>query len=152
MKVLLQRVRQASVSIGGEKVAQIGRGLVAFVGIARGDIEEDAQYLVGKTVNLRLFPDKEGRLNLSALEINGEVLVVSQFTLLADTRKGRRPSFSQAALPSEAEELFQRFVELTKATGLKVETGRFQQHMLVEIQNEGPVTILLDSKDKPLKN
>jgi D-aminoacyl-tRNA deacylase len=152
MKVLLQRVTQASVSIGEKRVAQIGHGLVAFVGIAKGDTEEDAQYLVGKMVNLRLFSDKEGRLNLSALDINGEFLVVSQFTLLADTRKGRRPSFDQAALPSEAEGLFRRFVELTQATGLKVETGRFQQHMLVEIQNEGPVTILLNSKDKPLKN
>lgn len=146
MKILLQRVTRASVSISGERIAQIGRGLVALVGIAKGDTESDARYLAEKTANLRIFPDKEGKLNLSLLNIDGELLAVSQFTLLADTRKGRRPSFSQAALPDEAEELFKRFVELAQATGLKVETGRFQQHMLVEIQNEGPVTIILDSK------
>jgi D-aminoacyl-tRNA deacylase len=146
MKVLLQRVSQASVNIGKERIAQIGRGLVAFVGIAKGDTESDAHYLVEKAVNLRIFPDKEGKFNLSALDIQGELLVVSQFTLLADTRKGRRPNFIQAAPPMEAEALFKRFVELAQITGLKVETGRFQQHMLVEIQNEGPVTILLDSR------
>ena len=146
MKVLLQRVTHASVSVNGEKIAQIGRGLLAFVGIAKGDTEESAQYLAERMANLRVFPDDGGKLNLSVLDINGEILVVSQFTLLADTRKGRRPSFGKAALPDEAEELFKRFVDLTKATGLKVETGRFQQHMLVEIHNEGPVTILLDSK------
>lgn len=146
MKVLLQRVSQASVSIGGERVAQIGQGLVALVGIAKGDGEDDARYLAGKTANLRLFPDWEGKLNLSVLDIKGEVLIVSQFTLLADTRKGRRPSFIQAALPDEAEALFQRFVEMVQDSGLKVETGCFQQHMLVEIHNQGPVTIFLDSK------
>ena len=146
MKILLQRVTRASVNIGGERIAQISQGLVALVGIAKGDTESDAQYLVEKTANLRIFPDKNGKLNLSLLNINGELLAVSQFTLLADTRKGRRPSFIQAALPDEAEALFNRFVELAQATGLKVETGRFQQHMLVEIQNEGPVTIILDSK------
>lgn len=146
MKVLLQRVTQASVSISGEKVARIGPGLVVFVGIAKEDTEEDARYLVGKTTNLRVFPDKEGKFNLSVLDINGEILVVSQFTLLADSRKGRRPSFIQAALPGEAEELFKQFVEFIKTSGLKVEIGRFQQHMLVEIHNDGPVTILIDSK------
>lgn len=146
MKVLLQRVSQASVSIGGKKVAQIGRGLVAFVGIAKGDGEEDVRYLAGKTANLRLFPDCKEKLNLSALDIKAEILIVSQFTLLADTRKGRRPSFIQAALPDEAEALFQRFVEMVQNSGLKVETGRFQQQMLVEIHNQGPVTIFLDSK------
>lgn len=146
MKVLLQRVSKASVSIDGEMVAQIGQGLVALVGVAKGDREEDARYLAGKTANLRLFPDGEGKLNLSVSDIEGEVLIVSQFTLLADTRKGRRPSFIQAALPDEAEALFQQFVEMVKGSGLKVETGRFQQHMLVEIHNQGPVTIFLDSK------
>ena len=146
MKILLQRVTQASVSIGGERIAQIGRGLVALVGIAKGDRESDARYLAEKTANLRIFPDKEGKLNLSLLNIDGELLAVSQFTLLADTRKGRRPSFIQAALSDEAEELFKRFTEMAQATGLRVETGRFQQHMLVEIQNDGPVTIILDSK------
>lgn len=146
MKVLLQRVTQASVSIGEERVSRIGRGLVALVGVAKGDTEKDARYLVEKTINLRVFPDDEGKFNLSLLDVNGELLAVSQFTLLADTRKGRRPSLSQAALPSEAEDLFNSFVEMAKAAGLKVATGRFQQHMLVEIYNDGPVTILLESK------
>jgi len=146
MKVLLQRVTQASVSIDNEKVAKIGKGLVAFVGIAKGDTEEDARYLVRKIVNLRVFSDEYGKFNLSTTDINGEFLVVSQFTLLADARKGRRPNFIQAALPSEADKLFKRFTEIIEDYGFKVEVGRFQQHMLVEIHNEGPVTILLDSK------
>ena len=146
MKALLQRVTQASVTVDGEKVSQIGRGLVALVGVAQGDSESDARYLADKTVNLRIFPDEAGKFNLSLLDIRGELLAVSQFTLLADTRKGRRPSFTQAALPSEAEALFNSFVEIAKTTGLEVSTGRFQRHMLVEIHNDGPVTMLLDSK------
>jgi D-tyrosyl-tRNA(Tyr) deacylase len=146
MKALLQRVTQASVTVDGEKVSQIGRGLVALVGVAQGDSERDARYLADKTVNLRIFPDEAGKFNLSLLDIRGELLAVSQFTLLADTRKGRRPSFTQAALPSQAEALFNSFVEVSRASGLKVSTGRFQQHMLVEIHNDGPVTVLLDSK------
>ena len=148
MKALLQRVTGASVSVAGGVVGRIGRGLVVFVGVANGDSEEDARYLAQRTVNLRIFSDQEGRFNLSALDIQGELLVVSQFTLLADTRKGRRPSFTDAAPPAQAEELFQKFVEQVRATGLKVETGRFQQYMQVEIHNDGPVTILLDSKGK----
>ena len=148
MKALLQRVSEASVSAGGWVVGRIGRGLVILVGIASGDTEKDINYLVPKIVNLRIFPDDEGRFNLSALDIKGELLVVSQFTLLADTRKGRRPSFVEAAPPAQAEELFERFVEQARATGLKVETGRFQQYMQVEIHNDGPVTILLDSREK----
>ena len=148
MKALLQRVNEASVSIAGELVGRIGRGLVVFVGVADGDVEKDAQYLVQKTVNMRIFADEEGKFNLSALDIKGELLLVSQFTLLADTRKGRRPSFIEAAPPERAEGLFQYFVEQVRATGLKVETGRFQQYMQVEIYNDGPVTILLDSRDK----
>ncbi len=150
MKALLQRVTEASVSVGGEIVGKIGQGLVVFVGVARGDTAKDAQYLVQKTVNLRLFSDEEGRFNLSSLDIRGELLLVSQFTLLADTRKGRRPSFTEAALPAQAEELFEQFVEEAHATGLKVETGRFQQYMQVEIHNDGPVTIMLDSREKKL--
>ena len=146
--MLLQRVTGASVSIGGETVGRIGQGLVIFVGVANGDTERDAQYLAQKTVSLRIFSDEAGRFNLSALDIKGELLVVSQFTLLADTKKGRRPSFIEAASPAQAEELFERFVEQARATGLKVETGRFQQYMQVEINNDGPVTILLDSKEK----
>lgn len=148
MKALVQRVSEASVSTGGGVVGRIGRGLVILVGIASGDTEKDINYLVPKIVNLRIFPDDEGRFNLSALDIKGELLVVSQFTLLADTRKGRRPSFVEAAPPAQAEELFERFVEQARATGLKVETGRFQQYMQVEIHNDGPVTILLDSREK----
>ncbi len=148
MKALLQRVTGASVSVGGEIAGRIGRGLVIFVGVANGDTEKDAQYLVQKAASLRIFSDEAGRFNLSALDIKGGLLVVSQFTLLADTRKGRRPSFVEAAPPAQAEELFERFVEQARATGLKVETGRFQQYMQVEIHNDGPVTILLDSRGK----
>ena len=130
----------------GEVVGRTGLGLVGLVGVAQGDSEEDARYLVEKTVNLRIFPDEAGKFNRSLVDVGGELLLVSQFTLIADTRKGRRPSFIEAAGPAEAEALFNRFVDLARATGLKVETGRFQQHMLVEIHNDGPVTILLDSK------
>ena len=146
MKALLQRVTRASVSVGGEVVGRIGQGLVVFVGVASGDTEKDAQYLAQRTVNLRIFADEEGRFNLSALDIKGELLVVSQFTLLADTRKGRRPSFIEAAPPPQAEAIFEWFVDEARVTGLMVETGRFQQYMQVEIHNDGPVTILLDSK------
>ncbi len=148
MKVLLQRVTGASVSVAGEVVGSIGQGLVLFVGVADGDTEKDADYLAQKTVELRIFPDEAGKFNLSALDIKGELLVVSQFTLLADTRKGRRPSFVGAAPPELAEKLFEHFLTQARRTGLKVATGRFQQHMLVEIHNDGPVTIMLDSRDK----
>ena len=148
MKALLQRVTEGKVSIAGEEVGRIGKGLVVFVGVADGDGEKDVEYLVQKVVNLRIFGDDAGRFNLSALDIGGELLLVSQFTLLADTRKGRRPGFSDAAAPAVAEGLFQQFVRQAGATGLKVETGRFQQYMQVEIHNDGPVTILLDSRGK----
>ncbi len=147
MKALLQRVTGAAVSVAGEVVGKIGRGLVIFIAVASGDTEKDAHYLIQKTINLRIFSDEAGKFNLSALDIKGELLVVSQFTLLADTSKGRRPSFIDAAPPAQAEELFERFVEQARATGLKVETGRFQQYMQVEIHNDGPVTILLDSRE-----
>ena len=150
MKALLQRVTEASVSVAGEVVGRIGQGLVVFVGVADGDTEKEARYLAQRTVNLRIFADGEGKFNLSVLDIKGELLVVSQFTLLADTRKGRRPSFVEAAPPAQAEELIEQFVGEVRTTGLKVETGRFQQYMQVEIHNDGPVTILLDSKDKKL--
>ena len=148
MKALLQRVSRASVSIADEEVGRIGRGLVVFLGVANGDTEKDAQYLVSKIINLRIFSDTEGKFNLSALDIDGELLLVSQFTLLANTRKGRRPSFIEAAPPAQAEELFEYFVAQARASGLKVATGRFQQHMLVEIHNDGPVTVMLDSREK----
>lgn len=148
MKALLQRVTTARVSTDGEVMGSIGPGLVVFVGVAHGDTEKDVQYLVEKVVNLRIFTDEEDKFNLSVLDIRGGLLIVSQFTLLADARKGRRPSFTGAVPSAEAEALFQRFVERAHASGLEVATGRFQQHMLVEIHNDGPVTILLDSKDR----
>jgi D-tyrosyl-tRNA(Tyr) deacylase len=148
VKALLQRVNSASVTIEGEVVGSIGRGLVVFVGVAEGDEPKDADYLVQKLVNLRIFADKEEKFNLSALDIKAELLLVSQFTLLADARKGRRPSFTEAAPPNQAEELFEYFVNAAKESGLKVQTGRFQQYMQVEIHNDGPVTIMLDSRDR----
>jgi D-tyrosyl-tRNA(Tyr) deacylase len=146
MKALLQRVTNASVSVGGEVVGRIGPGLVVLVGIAEGDTAEDARYLARRTVNLRIFADENGKFNLSAQDINGELLVVSQFTLIADTRKGRRPNFMEAAAPDKAELLFNEYVAEARASGLKVATGRFQQYMQVEIHNDGPVTIMLESR------
>ncbi len=148
MRALVQRVSGASVTVDGEVIGQIGRGLVVLLGIATWDGEDEARYIVDKTVNLRIFPDEEGRFNRSALDAGAELLVVSQFTLYGDTRRGRRPSFTDAAPPERAQELFQRTVELFRESGLKVETGRFQAHMLVSIQNDGPVTIMLDSADR----
>lgn len=148
MKALLQRVSQASVSVAGEVVGEIGGGLVVFLGISRGDDESDARYLAEKTISLRIFSDSEGRFNLSAIDIRGELLVVSQFTLLSDTRKGKRPSFTQAAPPQEAEALFEKFLSYLRSSGLRVESGMFKQHMLVKIHNDGPVTIMLDSREK----
>lgn len=148
MKALIQRVTKASVSVNGEVVGKIGQGFVVFVGIAREDTEKDVYYLVDRVAQLRIFSDAAGKFNISAMEIDGEMLLISQFTLLADTRKGRRPSFVGAAPPQQAESLFNLLVERMRNTGLKVETGRFQQHMLVEIYNDGPVTIMLNSKEK----
>jgi len=148
LKALLQRVSRASVNIADELVGRIGWGLLVFVGVANGDTPEDINYLAQKVLNLRIFADGEGKFNLSVLDIKGELLLISQFTLLADTRKGRRPSFSEAAPPEEAEKLFDQFIEQVKMSGLKLQTGRFQQYMQVEIINDGPVTIMLDSKDR----
>ncbi len=148
MRALVQRVTEASVRVGGKVVGEIGRGLVVFVGVGRGDSERDAIYLVDKVVNLRIFADQAGKFNLSALDTKGEILIVSQFTLFADTRKGRRPNFEEAAPPEQAEALINFFVARVRDTGLKVEVGQFRQHMLVEIHNDGPVTIGLDSKQK----
>ena len=148
MKVIVQRVAKASVSVNSEVVGKIGRGLVVLVGAAREDTERDAIYIADKIVNLRIFADEVSKFNLSALETGAEILIVSQFTLLADTRKGRRPSFEAAAPPEQAEALVNFFIDRIRDAGLKVETGRFQQHMLVEIHNDGPVTIALDSRDK----
>ena len=148
MKALVQRVSQASVTVDGEVVGKIGSGLVVLIGVAAEDTEKDVSYLVDRVAQLRIFSDDAGKFNISALETGGEMLLISQFTLLADTRKGRRPSFTEAAPPQQAESLFNLFVERMRSTGLKVETGRFQAHMLVEIHNDGPVTIMLDSKEK----
>jgi len=148
VKALLQRVSRASVTVDGEEVGRIGRGLVVLLGVANGDTEKDAQYLMAKIVNLRIFTDAQDKFNLSALDIGGELLLVSQFTLLADTRKGRRPSFDGAAPPALAEKLFNYCVGLARESGLNVATGRFQQHMQVEIHNDGPVTVMLDSREK----
>ena len=148
MKALVQRVTKASVSVNGEVVGKIDHGLVVLIGVAREDTEKDAIYMADKIANLRIFADEASKFNRSALDVGAEILIVSQFTLLADTRKGRRPSFEAAAPPEQAETLLNYFIDRVGNSGLKVETGRFQQHMLVEIHNDGPVTIALDSKDK----
>jgi D-aminoacyl-tRNA deacylase len=138
LKALLQRVTSASVAVNGDVVGKIGRGLVVFIGVATDDTPEDIQYLANKIPQLRIFDDAEGKFNLSALDVRGELLLVSQFTLLAATRKGRRPGFTGAAPPDIAENLFNQFVEQAKTSGLKVETGRFQTHMNVTAANGSP--------------
>jgi len=148
MKALIQRVTKASVSVNDEVVGRIGPGLVVFIGVAKDDSASDARYLADKIVNLRVFADEANKFTLSALETKGEILIVSQFTLLADSRKGRRPSFTEAASPDKAKELYDFFVCQVRSTGLRVETGIFQEYMLVEIHNDGPVTLLLGSKIK----
>ena len=145
MRALLQRVRRASVSVDGEVVGAISTGLLVLVGIARGDTQDEAFYLTDKCVHLRIFPDGDGKCNLSALDVGAEVLAVSQFTLYADTRRGRRPSFTDAAAPEDARVLFEDFVAHLRSAGLAVATGLFQEHMLVALENEGPLTIMLDS-------
>lgn len=148
MKVVIQRVNQARVTVDQEIIGEIVRGLVVLVGVAQGDTTEDVDYLVEKIINLRIFADAEGKFNLSTIDVRGELLLVSQFTLLASTRKGRRPGFTDAAPPDQAEALFNQFVSKTRGSGLKVATGKFQAHMLVEIHNEGPVTIIIDSQER----
>ena len=147
MRALVQRVAGASVAVG-EAVEQIDRGLVVFVGVGQDDGEEDARYIVNKVVNLRIFEDEAERFDHSALAVSAQLLVVSQFTLYGDVRKGRRPSFSSAAPPQEARVLFERAVDFFRETGLTVKTGRFQERMMVYIQNDGPVTIAIDSADR----
>jgi D-tyrosyl-tRNA(Tyr) deacylase len=146
MKALVQRVSRASVSVNDSIVGQIGPGLVVFLGVAQGDTKEDVSYLANKVVNLRVFADEASKFSHSALDTRGDILIVSQFTLLGDTRKGRRPDFTAAASPDLARQLYEFFVEQVRSTGLKVATGFFQEHMLVEIHNDGPVTISLESK------
>lgn len=144
MRVLVQRVGAGAVRVAGEEIARIGRGLVILLGVGPQDGEAQAQYLVEKIANLRIFEDGEGKMNLSLLDVGGEAIVVSQFTLYADTERGRRPSFVRAAPPEQAEPLVARFVELLQAQGVQVQTGRFGAEMLVEIHNDGPVTVWLE--------
>ena len=146
MKVVLQRVKEAWVDVGGETVGRVGKGLCLLVGVEKGDGERDAEFLARKAVELRVFPDAEGRMNLSLAEAGGEVLAVSQFTLAASVRKGRRPSFDGAEEPGRAAELFDYFVGVLEAVGVNVETGVFQALMDVHILNDGPVTFILDSR------
>lgn len=144
MRVVLQRVRHGRVKVNQDTLAEIGPGLVILLGVGHGDNEEQAQYLAEKIANLRIFEDQEGKMNLSVLDIGGEAIVVSQFTLYADTRKGRRPSFTAAAPPEIASPLVDRFAELLAQQGVPTQTGDFGAHMLVEIANDGPVTVLIE--------
>lgn len=144
MRIILQRVRRGRVTVEGQVVAEIGRGLVILVGVGNGDGESEARWLAEKCAGLRVFEDQAGKTNLSIHDVKGEAIVVSQFTLYADTRKGRRPSFVKAAPPEIAEPLVQRFAEFLRTHGIPTKTGRFGAHMLVEIDNDGPVTIMLE--------
>jgi D-tyrosyl-tRNA(Tyr) deacylase len=148
MRALVQRVVEASVLVKGQEVGRIGPGLVVFLGFAGDDEDSDSLFLVEKTVNLRIFADSENQFNRSALDVGAELLLVSQFTLYADTRKGRRPDFNRAAGAEQAREAYEKAVELFRNTGLTVATGRFQEYMQVLLQNDGPVTIMLDSADR----
>jgi D-tyrosyl-tRNA(Tyr) deacylase len=145
MIIVLQRVRKASVEVDGHRFAEIGKGICLLVGVEKGDSERDAEYLAQKAAELRIFPDSEGKMNLSPGEVGGEVLAVSQFTLAGSVRKGRRPSFDTAEEPEKAQRLFDYFVGLVKERGLKVQTGVFQAMMEVQIINDGPVTFILSS-------
>lgn len=146
MRSVIQRVSRAKVSVEGEIVGEIGRGTLVLLGVSAQDSEKEADYVLNKTLNLRIFEDADGKMNLSLLDIGGELLVVSQFTLYGDVRKGRRPSFIEAAAPDEANRLYEYFVREARKQIEKVETGKFQAMMDVELVNDGPVTILIDSE------
>ena len=148
MKALVQRVLQGSVSIDGEVTGRIGHGMVVFVGVGREDTGDDADYLARKVAGLRIFQRDAAEFDLSVLDTGGQVLAVSQFTLMADTKKGRRPSFTDAAPPDEALPLYERFVDALRGLGVDVRTGVFQAYMEVRIHNDGPVTILVDSRNR----
>lgn len=148
MRAVIQRVSEAAVEINGEIVGHINRGLVVLLGINHRDDKDDVDYLIDKIVHLRIFQDNLGKMNLSLREVDGAILVISQFTLYANTRKGRRPSFIEAAQPVEAEKLYQNFIESLKQSKIRVSHGQFGAMMLVKIFNEGPVTIILDSEDR----
>ncbi len=145
MRAVLQKVSRAKVSVDGKIVSEIGKGILILLGVSRDDTVKDTIYLLEKTLNLRIFEDADEKMNLSLLDTKGELLVVSQFTLYADVRKGRRPSFIEAALPEKANELYELFVKEARKQIKKVETGRFQAMMDVELVNDGPVTIIVDS-------
>jgi len=146
MRTLIQRVSHGKVSVAGETIAEINKGIVVLLGVGNDDGEEQAQYLAKKIAEMRIFEDEQGKTNLSLLEVGGEAIVVSQFTLYADTRKGRRPSFINAAHPDTAEPLVERFVELMRGHGIPTQSGKFGAHMLVEIDNDGPVTIWVEKE------
>jgi D-tyrosyl-tRNA(Tyr) deacylase len=145
MRACIQRVSSARVVVDEEVVGEIGRGLLVLLGVAADDGEPELRWMVDKVVGLRVFDDGEGKMNLALADVGGELLVVSQFTLLGDARKGRRPSFIAAAPPEKAERMYDEFVELARQLGLRVASGRFRAHMQVELVNDGPVTILVDS-------
>ncbi len=148
MRTLIQRVSEARVVIAGQVTANIQGGLLAFLGIAREDTEKDADYLADKVIGLRVFPDGFGKMNLNISQVGGSLLVVSQFTLYGDCRRGRRPGFDRAAPPARALELYEYFLATVRATGVPVAAGVFQAHMMVSLINDGPVTIMVDSADK----
>ena len=145
MRAVIQRVKQSSVKTNNEIVGRIGRGLLVLLGVAKGDSVADADYLANKIINLRIFEDEDGKMNRSLLETGGELLAVSQFTLLADCRKGRRPSFIAAAEPEKAIELYEKFVDRVRQKGVGVQTGRFRAMMEVALINDGPVTVIIES-------
>ena len=145
MRAVVQRVSRAKVSVNGVSTGEIGRGLLVLLGVCQTDTKSDADYLAEKIAGLRIFEDEKGKMNLAITEVGGGVLVVSQFTLYGDVRRGKRPSFDAAAPPEKARELYEYFVERIRASGLPCQTGRFQEMMQVELVNDGPVTILLDS-------
>jgi D-tyrosyl-tRNA(Tyr) deacylase len=145
VRAVVQRVSRARVTVSGEVAGEIGLGLLVLLGVGAGDTRHEADYLADKTMGLRIFKDAGGKMNLSVAEVAGALLVVSQFTLYGDARRGKRPSFDAAAPPEPAREIYEYFVEKVRAAGLRCETGRFQETMQVELVNEGPVTILLDS-------
>ena len=146
MRALVQRVSEASVTVNGDVTGQIGRGLVVFLGIRNNDTPSLADQLARKVIQLRIFPDEEGKMNRSLAEVSGELLVVSQFTLYGDTRKGNRPSYTEAARPELAEKLYNYFVNACRETGMQVATGVFQAHMDVRLVNDGPVTLMCDAE------